>query len=233
MKNLLSLISLFLLLQVNGIAQDSGYFAISRGISYPQGNFASNDPNNNLAGYAESGGFLNLSFTYKFNKYLGATILYNLQAYETDGEPMTINFTQTIGVPMGIEYVYGSSTWSMGSYLAGIHGSFTILKKLCFESNLLIGYSNVWCPSISHLVYVGPWEVRQGKKNSTISFLIGAGLKYNIIGHVCLLANAEYMVARPEFKNVEIIKSDGPDLYISFSKPIQVLNYSLGLGYRL
>lgn len=233
MKNLIILFAMSLLTATNCFSQDKGYVAISLGSSTPIGDFASKDPNNNSAGYAKSGAIFDISFGYKFGKNFGISALLRGQANSTDAQAIADQISrQNPGVSGTVE----SKTWSIGGYMVGGYGSFPISPKISFDTRLLFGFLSAISPEIT-VNLVGPggtaWVKQNSSSSSTFAYLIGAGFKYDVGKRICLLANFDYLGAKPEFSNVETTSSTGSSSKSTFSQSFGTINFGVGIGYRL
>lgn len=233
MKNLFILITISLFSATNCLSQDKGYIAISLGSSAPTGDFASKDPDNNSAGFATSGAIFDISFGYKFGKNFGIAALLRGQANGTDAQAIADEISkQNPGISGTVE----SGTWGIGVYMVGGYGSFPISEKVSFESRIMFGFLSATSPDINvNLTGLGgsAWVKQKSASSSAFAHLIGVGFKYDAGRRICLLANFDYLGAKPEFRNVETTTSLGTSEKNTYSQSFGTINFGIGIGYRL
>jgi hypothetical protein len=233
MKNLIILLTISLFTATNCFSQDKGYIAISLGSSTPIGEFASKDPNNNAAGYAKSGAIFDISYGYKFGKNFGISALLRGQANTTDAQAIADQLSKQ---NPGVSGTVDSKAWSIGGYMVGGYGSFPISEKVSFESKAMFGFLSATSPELT-VNLSGPggtaWFKQNSSSSSTFAYLLSAGFKYNAGKRICLLANFDYLGAKPEFSNVETTSSTGSSSKSTFSQSFGTINFGVGIGYRL
>lgn len=231
MKMKILLFSL-LIFTVTAFAQDKGYIGISLGSSTPIGDFASNDPNNNAAGYAKTGLHFDFTFGYKLGKHFGIAALLRGQANATDAQALADQIAQQ---NPGVSNTVNSTAWSIGGYMVGGYGSFPISEKFSFESKIMFGFLTATSPDIT-IDLTGPggsaWVKENSASSSAFAYLLSAGFKYNVGKHFCLLYYFDYLGAKPEFSNVSTTTSSGTSSTGTFSQNFGTINNNIGIGYR-
>jgi len=233
MKKIILSLAAILVLSVSGFCQDKGYIGLSLGSSTPMGDFASNNPNNNNSGYAKGGAIFDISFGYKLGKYLGVAALLRGQANPTDAQAIA---DQIANANPGVSTVVSSKSWGVGGLMVGGYASVPISAKYSFEPRVLIGFLNATSPDITVTVSSGgnsAWIKEASASASAFSYLLGIGVKHDVGKRICLLANVDYLGAKPEFSNVVISNSYGASSIKTFSQSFGTFNVGVGIGYRL
>jgi len=234
MKYPILLVTFCLFVATTAHSQDKGYIAIAIGPSIPIGDFASKDPNNDSAGLAATGAIFDISFVYLFGKNFGAAALIRGQANSPDTDVLAQELSAKL--PANVRYDIDTGTWTVGGGFIGGYGSFPISKKLSFESKIMIGSITASSPTIDIYLTNGidaEWVKQESITSSAFAYLFGVGFKFNAGRRFCLLANVDYMASKPEFKNVEIISSDGGIDLNTWRQPFTTINIGLGIGYRI
>ena len=233
MKKITILFAIATILTNNCYSQDKGYIALSAGSSTPIRDFASINPNNASAGYADGGAIVDLSLGYKFGKNFGLAVLLRGQANPIDNQAIEREFAQQ---NPGMYTSVDSEPWSIGGFMIGGYGSFPISKRFSFESKAMFGFLTSASPEIK-INFSMPgnsgWVKQNSSSTSTFAYLLGVGFKYDVARRICLLANFDYLAAKPEFSNVEYYSSNGSRDRNTFSQTFGTINFSLGLGFRL
>ena len=223
MKNFLTLMVILLLNTFTSFSQDKGYIALSLGPSFPLGEFASKDMDNESAGFAKPGG-----------KNVGVSALLRGQANKTDAQAMANEIAGKIPFDMNVRVE--SETWSVGALMVGGYGSFPVDKKISIESRLMIGFLSATLPKVTFDLSTteeAAWVKRSSSKGTSFAYLIGAGIKYDAGKRVCVLANLDYLGANPEYVDVESTSSFGDYSKDNFSQTLGSFNIGFGVGYRL
>lgn len=233
MKKTLFLFVLIFCSATFSYSQNKGYVSISIGPSIPIGDFASKDVNNNSAGFAKTGAVLDISFAYKLGKNLGVCAMLRGQADNFDNAA----FGNVLAIQTGVNWSVKSNPWSIGGLMFGANASYPINKKISFESKAMIGFLRVASPEINTTIS-GTGGANWVKQNSVVStsfsYLLCGGFKFDIGKKTCLLTNLDYLVSKPEFRNVEVTSSNGGAPQLStFRQSIQTINFSIGVGLLL
>jgi len=240
MKNFRLLLIICVISATKGLAQDkapshdNGYIAISIGPSIPIGDFASKDADNDKAGLAQTGGLFDISFAYKFGKYLGVSGLLRTQAYSADKQVIVDAVREQLPGNVAVDVQAGN--WVTGAFMAGGYGSFPISNKASFDTRLMIGAITADSPSLDIYINGGggsAWTKQENVTSSALAYLVGVGFKFNVGKRICILANADYMAATLSFENAEIVSSDGSLNTTSWDQPFGSVNIGVGVGYKL
>jgi hypothetical protein len=233
MKRNLLLSTLFSFFIAFSYGQDKGYVAISFGPSFPNGDFGSKGINNESAGFANTGAIIDISFTQKFGKHLGMTLLLRGQANGVDTEPF---LDELYAENPSIVWTAESNSWGIGGFMGGIYGNYPLGNgHFSFEPRVMVGVVNATSPDILLTGYaVGQSaSVKQHSADATaFAYLLGVGFKYNMGTHLCLIANFDYLAAEPEFKDVVTTSSLGTYETATFSQSFGTVNLGVGIGYR-
>jgi len=228
---LFTLISLFSI--INCFAQDKGYIAVSLGPSIPTGDFASKNPNYQPAGLANPGAIFDISFGYKFDKNFGIAALIRGQANTIDGQVLA---QELLRQNPGLSYTVDGGTWAIAGYMFGGYGSFPISEKISFESRIMFGFLTATSPDINVDAFTSGysgWVKQSGTRSTAFAHLIGVGFKWDVGRRIALLANFDYLGAKPEFRNVITTSSAGTMEMNTFSQRFGTINFGIGVGYRL
>ena len=229
------LIVTFLRFVVIAFSQDKGYFAISLGPSIPLGDFASKDMDNESAGFAKPGAIFDLSFGYKLGKNVGVTALLRGQSNKLDGNAISNEMSKQLPDDVSEQTKVGS--WAIGAFLAGVYSSIPVAKQVTFETRLMMGVLSVKAPEIL-IDLTGPggtaWVKQKSASTTAFAYLAGIGIKYDAGKRVAVLANIDYLGAKPQFDNVEITTNllDLQNETNDYTQDFGSINVSFGIGYR-
>jgi hypothetical protein len=214
--------------------EKKGYLAVLAGPSTPINDLASKDPENKGAGFAKSGAIFDLSFSYRFGKNFGMATSIRGQSYLVDAQAMADELVKS--APSGSLVSVESKAWSIGGFLLGGYGSFPISGRFSFDTKLMLGFLSATSPELT-IKISGPFGSGTGTQKSassaTFAYMAGAGIRYDAGKSVCLLANLDYLGAKPEFTNVESTFSNAPPQKNTFSQQIGAINVGFGIGLRL
>lgn len=233
MKKLLLSITLSIFSYIYSFSQNKGVVSISLGPSIPIGEFASKDINNSSAGYAKTGALLDISFSYKLGKIFGVSVLLRGQTDNLDNAAFGIDLANQTGNNWSVS----SKPWSMGGLMFGGYGSFLVSPKVSFDAKAMIGFLRVTSPEINTTLSGSGgsgWLKQNSVVATSFSYILSGGFKFDIGKKTCLLTNLDYLVSKPEFRNVEVVTSLGGAPQIStFRQNIQTINFSMGIGLKL
>ena len=233
MKKELNFLFVLMFLATKSFSQNKGYVSISMGPSFPIGNFASKNVNNNFAGWASTGIVLDINIAYKLGRNFGLFGSLRGQTNNFDNAA----FATELANQTGYDWSVSSKPWSIGGLMFGGYGSFPVSKKVSFDTKSLIGILRIATPEINSTLSGsgGSVWVKQNSVNSiSFTYLLGSGFKFDITEKICLMTHLDYLVSKPEFRNVEIITSDGgAPLKSTFTQNIQTINFFVGVGLRL
>jgi hypothetical protein len=159
------------------------------------GNKTTNTDTTHINGAAKTGFHFNVTFGYKFSKYIGAMLMVggSTNAYSPD-------VTTTSG---GTSFSGGSLTPSgshyVGQYLIGPYATFPVGKKLSIEVRALAGLVTSSYPALSEtasasyggLSFGGSYTFKI-KPGAAFGYSAGVGAKYMLGEHIGLTVNAAY-----------------------------------------
>ncbi|MFN5335325.1 MAG: hypothetical protein ACK5BV_09075, partial [Bacteroidota bacterium] len=174
MKNLLLLVSFLVFNIFHSFAQDKGYIAISVGPSFPTGDFASKDMDNESAGFAKTGAIFDLSFAYKIGKNFGVTALLRGQSNKVDAQAIADEVSKQL--TSDITGTVRTSSWGVGGFLVGGYGSFPVAKQLSFDSRLMAGFISATSPDMTiNLSGTGGsgWVKQNTASGTAFAYLLG------------------------------------------------------------
>jgi hypothetical protein len=234
MKSSLFMILFLVFSSFSLFSQDRGYIGVSIGPSIPTGDFSSKDMYNQSAGFAKTGAIFDISFGYKLGKNFGLTAILRGQANKVDAQAISDEMSKEF---MG-DFVgtVRTGSWGIGGLLVGGYSSISVAKQLNFESRLMLGFLSATSPDMT-INLTGPggtgWVKQSSTSGTAFAYLAGIGLKYNAGKRVCLLANIDYLGAKPEFEDVETTTSMGDYDKSSYTQKFGSFNIGLGVGYRL
>jgi len=229
---LLSIIMLFGTILVYG--QDKGYIAVSIGPSFPSGDFGSKDVNNEAAGLATTGVIVDLTYAQKFGKNLGMTLMLRGQANGVDAQPL---IDELYNQSPQASWTADHGTWGIGGFMGGLYGSYPMGEsgKVTFDIRAMMGYINATSPEITvYGNYLGStfWVRTESADAGAFAYLVGAGIKFGIGGHLALLLNFDYLGATPEFVDVGTYSSIGTYTEDTYQQKFGTVNVGVGVGYR-
>lgn len=231
-QHLLSL--LFIFAYILGHSQDKGYIVISAGPSFPTGDFGSKDVDNESAGFANTGAIFDLTFAQKFGKTFGLTLMLRGQANGVDTDPLVY---ELISEAPDVSWSPESENWTIFGILGGLYGSFPMgaTAKVTFDTRAMIGYLNATSPQITiNGNYLGTnfWVGTESSYADAFAYLLGAGFRFNLGTHLCLLTNLDYLGATPEFLQVASITITGDYRTNSYQQKLGTVNVGVGMGWR-
>ncbi len=233
MKNFLITLAIALLTSSNSFSQDKGYIGISLGPSIPIGEYASRDASNKSAGWATTGAIFDISFAYKLGQNFGVTGLLRGQANGIDNDA----YASELSNQAGGNWTVDSKAWSIGGFMFGAYGSFPISDKVSFDTRAMIGFLSATSPELNVTLNGSgglAWFKQSSVSATSFSYLIGGGFKFDVGNKICLLANLDYLGAKPEFRYVEVTSSaGGAPQKSTFSQGFGSINFGFGIGLRL
>ena len=225
---------LFIFISVIGFSQDKGYFAVSAGPSFPNGDFGSKDVNNESAGLANTGAIFDLTFAQKFGKTFGMTLMLRGQVNGVDTDPLVNELK--VAVPEAT-WSAEADTWGIGGFMAGLYGSFPLdpSGKVTFDTRAMIGFIDATSPQITiYGDYLGTlfWVNTESAHAGAFAYLIGAGFRFNLGNHFCILTNVDYQGSTPEFEDVVSRTSVGSNTSNTYQQSFGTVNVGVGIGWR-
>jgi hypothetical protein len=247
MKKISLLLMVYLVALTNCFSQKNdrkGFASINLGFSIPTGNFGSKDFTDNNAGYAATGIVSQITFGYKFHPNIGILGISQGQVNAVNVGDYAQDLANYYGAsnPSGNTSVaVESSVYSLSGMMAGLFGSFHITKKLNFEPRFLIGFSTATRPKMTIETYDGGTKlttfIDEQASALTISYMLGAGAKFDLSDKICLLSNIDFNAAKAYWKNVQSISIGHITDIIEMEKfdhqqKFRAINISIGVGFR-
>lgn len=228
------MIALFALITSSYSQDEKGFIGISLGPSIPIGDFASKDVKNSSAGGADPGAIFNLSFSYKLGESnFGIAGLLHGQSNPFNSQVLIDNvFDQSAPVNLTVE----SENWEIGGLMLGGFGSFPITQKVSFDTRAMIGYLNASSPEFTITYSTNAqkgWIKTESASTYSLSYLVGAGFKFDVGKKIYLLTNVDYLSSNPEFTDVSIKSSDGNSQKKTIKQSINSINLSVGIALKL
>jgi hypothetical protein len=209
-----------------------GFLAISLGAAVPFGDFASTQTDNDDAGFALTGGNVNLSFGYKLGETLGLMAMLNggSNPLNTDAleDEFRSNFSQA-------SWSVKSDPWSYGTLMLGGFASFPTSSRSSFDVRLLLGVLRSTTPQIdatASIAGVSTTATRESKSVTTGAFDVGFVYRYRITDPLCILVSADFLTANPRFENVQTRSVLGTRTD-NFDQNLRVINLNLGVAFLL
>lgn len=234
MKNLLVCFSTFLIITSLHAQEDDrrGFISLSLGAAVPFGDFASTSSDNDDAGFALTGGNVNIAFGYKIGQNLGLTAMLNAGSnpLNTDAleDEFQDNYPQTT-------WSVSSDPWTYGALMVGGFGSFPLGTRSSFDIRMLIGALSSASPEIRATATgfgVSATGRRESKTVTTGAFDVGFIVRHRITNPLCIFASVDFLTANPRFENVETTTSFGSQT-TNFDQNLRVLNLNVGVALLL
>ena len=213
-------------------AQEKACVGILIGPSFPAGEFASMDGQNDKAGFAKTGAIFDLSFSFPMKGEVGITALIRGQANAMDGEKL-IDVVRA-RFPSAA-WKSESGYWSTSAVLAGPHVSLPLAKKTFFNVRVLFGFTSCFLPEYKITGKLPTYEfwVKQERKSAVaLGALFGFGLRSEISPKLCFILNCDYLTTAPVFSDVKITSSEAiGNSNSKFQNNINTINLGLGIGF--
>ena len=230
-KNLfLLLVILFNFLQ--GFSQNKSMVSISMGPSFAVGNFANKNPNNSTSGIATTGVVFDIHFTHLLNENLGIAAILRGQSNATDAKAIEDEMKKMY--PQ-VQWSVQSNYWGIGGLLFGGFGTWPLYNKCSFDAKFLIGIANATSPEITitgKSALSTEWVKQNSTPSNTFAFMPGVGLNVHPTNRISILLNLDYLLANPDFINVNTYSSTGQLVKYAFSQKMETINISLGFGWH-
>lgn len=199
--------------QVNKAQKDlKSYIFLSAGPSFPIGDFASTDENNDNAGFAKTGFNLDLAYGYKFNTNIGVEFS---ALYANHG--LSKKLTSMLS-GAGVDH------FQIIAFMPGVSAFTKSIDKAEFGIRIRGGYATINSP---HFVYAGEVLVTEDWADAFI-WGGGANLKMDVSKNVFLSVNLDYLQTRPEFK----VKDNTTNETIRAIQHMADINLNAGVGIR-
>ncbi|MDP4264112.1 MAG: outer membrane beta-barrel protein [Bacteroidota bacterium] len=189
------------------------FLALHAGPSFPVGDFAKTDINNEQAGFAKTGVNVNLTYGYEFLENVGltASIFYNNNKMDNSAV-----LDQVGNVALDHWQWYGISVGPMFTQkLAG---------NMAIDLRVMGGVANANSPKA---VVDNETVVKEDWSPAAV-FQGGAGLRIGMGNRMFIMVNLDYLYMKPKF---DLVFPDGSPTVRSEQK-MSVLNLTAGFGIR-
>ncbi len=228
------IIALFTLITSSYSQDEKGFIGISLGPSIPIGDFASKDKKNSSAGGADPGAVFDLSFSYKLGESnFGITGLLHGQANPYDPQVLIDDINNK---PIPYNTTIETKNWEIGGFMLGGFGSFPITQKISFDTRAMIGYLKASYPEYTLTLSndtIKLWRKHESVSTYSFSYLVGAGLKFDVGKKIYLLTNVDYFNSNPEFTDVSYNVSNGDTKKATIKRNMNSINLSVGIALKL
>jgi hypothetical protein len=234
MKSLLTLFATLLLFTSLYAQEDDrrGFVSLSLGAAFPFGDFANTDTDNDDAGFAMTGGNVNVAFGYKLGQTLGITAMINAGSNPLDEEAVEDEFEDNFpATTWDIE----SDPWTYATLMVGGFATFPAGTRSSFDVRLLVGALSSKCPEIRATASgfgASGTLVRESKTEMTGAFDVGFIYRYRITDPMCVFASADFLSANPRFEDVETSGAFGTSS-ADFDQNLRVFNLNVGVAFLL
>ena len=187
------------------------YLVLNAGPSFPVGDFASTNEDNDNAGFAKTGFNLDVAYGYKFTSAVGLEIS---GVYTNHG--LSKKATDLTGDLL--------DHFQMVAFMPGIYVGGKIEKNTDIGCRLRGGYATVNSP---RFVYEGSVEITEDWADA---FVWGGGvsMKMDVSRNIFISINLDYLQGRPEFKVTNNLNQET----IKAVQHIAHLDLNAGLGVR-
>jgi len=215
-------------------SQDKACLSLQFGSSIPTGDFGNTNASKSKAGLAKNGSIFEVSFTGKFNEYLGLTGIVIGGNNSMDKDAL-LNYYHS-QYP-DIDWSVNTTSWVTGGLFFGGYGSVPLWKdKLSLDFKLTLGFLHCKSPELTSTGAQGThslWVNMSSASGNSFSTLIGTGLKYNISKSICFLANLEYVSAAFDFQNIQLSSNFGYSNSGYLTQDFSEMNLVAGIGIRM
>lgn len=203
-----------------------GFIGISAGPSFPVGNYAKSDWNNENSGFAQNGyNFNGLDLGIKFVPSFGLVFSFKGANIPMDVQTIANNYAQEYGG----EFVVKSSRWNFGGIYVG--PLISIPTKIVevdfrFQTGLMLAFT----PEME--IKRGQEFVKQeASVGPSLSIVLGGGLRVHLSKRLSLITGVEYFKARPvftvEYSDNNSIQSE------TVYQDITTINTTFGIALRI
>jgi len=220
--------------QIAQAQESKGTIAILLGPSIPVGDFGSKDLNNGYAGFAQTGVVFEITADYKLvERNWGIAATLRGQANSHDFIAYENELQNYYG---GVNWFVESDAWTLGGIMLGAFRDFPVDKSISFKPRLLLGFPSASSPNITRTAYGfgnSNWVRYNKTYTRNFGYLLGLGFKFDVSKKLSILANADNFGTLQEFRQVEIMTSDGTRSYDTYLQPMNSINLSIGLTVKI
>ena len=205
-----------------------GYLAIMLGPSFPVGDYADDDLNNDQAGLAKTGfSLFLLDFGYKFHRNIGIAASWFGGSNPVDAQVLADGLAYNIGGAWTVE----SGAFSYGGLFVGPMFSIP-LKKVDLDLRVVGGFATGFFPEIKVRSNTGVNFNQESANGSCFAYSIGAGTRVHFSKKLSFIARVDYIAMTPETE-VTIDYVGGAEETFDVEQPMNTVNLNLGLAFRL
>jgi hypothetical protein len=234
MKNIcLYLILATIGLQVKAQEDTRGYVTIGLGPSIPFADFASTSTSNDDAGYALTGGNLNIAFAYKLGTHLGLTAMFTATSNEVNVDAIADDFDEEFPAA---DWTVTADRWRIGGFMIGGFATFPASENLSFDVRLLGGVLQSVMPEIRATAVAGAMGASATRQESRISagaIDLGFLFRYQVVSSLCIFGGADFITANPRFEDVVTTTSLGTSSTSDIDQSYSTMNINIGVGLLL
>lgn len=201
---------------------------ITSGTSIPLGYYSSTDVNSNKSGFARNGFCVNLAYHSSNNSVVG----FSTQGYYNQND---IDLT---GIMNHDLYPYSFTMnqltpWRQFGLFGGIHIK-NVDEMYSFNYHLMLGF--VHSRTASYQAFNDTiFFNRISNYSNCVSLINGVGFSINLNKKVSLHANADYIIATPNYGFISIQDKSGNiyPLKIKNESDLNILQCTFGIGFKL
>jgi hypothetical protein len=207
-----------------------GYLGLNFGFSIPNGSFAATDDKDGQTGYAINGQSLQLlDVGYRFYQNLNASLHYIRLRNGFDENTLADNLRTP-----GFRYSVEASNYELNAAFLGI-GFVKPTNSISLQMQIMIGYGNIFVPSIDILETNDMGEVREirfsSSKESGVGFGVSGGFRIHLTERLDLSTHATFINFQQEYDQVS--SSNGQSSIQSSKLNYEVISVTFGLAYRI
>ena len=207
-----------------------GSVGVAIGPTIPLGNYGDSNVKNNNAGLAQTGFHTNININYPFDESIGIAFYYSYDDHSVD-ESQLYDLKTVKDYNGKVE----TNPWKINSYLAGLLVAVPMHNSY-FDIRTLIGITSAKTPAIKLTNQNGPNQTitQYPSKSTAFSFDLGIGFRFNLADEIAITLMMDYLSTNPKFEEEPLPSKT--IYYFSeqvMKQRIQMLNFSIGLGYRI
>jgi hypothetical protein len=218
-----------------GNAQEDtrGYLSVGVGPSIPLSDFASTSTSNDDAGYAVTGGNLNIAFGYRLGANLGVTAMLTSTNNKVNVDALADDFNDNF---TSADWTVTADRWRMGGFMIGGFATFPASENLSFDVRLLGGVLQTVMPEIRATAVSGVLGASATREESRVAagaFDLGFLFRYKVASSLCLFGGVDFIGANPKFNDVTTTTSFGTSSDADFDQSYSTMNVNIGVGLLL
>jgi hypothetical protein len=207
------------------------FFRLNYGITFPSGDFSSENINLANSGFAKVGSSLGLTFGFNFLKDFHYLIEWNGYTNQINTDKLSQYYKNQFSSSLNWETQ--TSSWTNSNLMTGLGLSFPI-KKVFLDSEVMIGYSYAIFPE---MLVVSSDEVNEYKTkisestSTALSWKFKTGIRYKFYNKLTAFLNFSHHLSKHTFDPlVETNNNDYEDLKTPRKINFSNTQISAGLG---